>query len=338
MTKKNLEIFRKAFALKPIKLGQPPWSEDELTQAYFLNQKQTMRKIESMPGAIFSNAIEAMNLSVELFKDTLEALFTSIDIFRQKSQKGDFNFRLSRWEEEHYQLVVRRNLFSASAAAMALVDHTRTVQKKLTIKGYQERIDQDFKYRTDHLLIKGLRNCVLHSRLLPADWRIRIRYGEQNETKFFLRKSVLLSYRKWPVQVKRYINEQDYGVNLEELFSTYRDRAIKFHAWYKDAIDIAGGYILKEYRKYQRIIKGIGWKSSYQILLHIARSKKIDPFEYLNEFLFPDEIEYVQSTKDLKQQVDRIIELLDEYKACDSSLRSEIYQLFGLPSIPPPRS
>ena len=36
------------------------------------------------------------------------------------------------------------------------------------------------------------------------------------------------------------------------------------------------------------------------------------------------------STQDLKQQVDRIIEVLDEYNACDDSLRSEVYKLFGV--------
>ncbi|MCX5891006.1 MAG: hypothetical protein NTY36_16415 [Deltaproteobacteria bacterium] len=338
MNKKDIEIFRKAFAPKPIRLEQPPWSEEDLSQAYFRNQALTMRKIESRPGAIFSNAIEALDLSVALFKDTIEALLTSIDTFRHKSQEGDFDFRVNRFEQERYQLAVRRNLFSASAAAMALVHHTLTVQKKLKIAGYQERIDQDFRYQTDHLLIQGLRNCVLKARLLPADWQTTITYGEGNETRFFLRKSVLLSYRRWPGTVKKYINELDYGVNLEELFLAYRDRVVAFHAWYRDAIELTGGWALKEFREYQRIIKGIGWKSSYQILLHIARSKKIDPFEYLNKFLSPDKIKYVKSTKDLKQQVDRIIEVLDEYKACDSSLRSEVYQLFGLPPSPPPRS
>jgi hypothetical protein len=105
---------------------------------------------------------------------------------------------------------------------------------------------------------------------------------------------------------------------------------LAFYKWYRSAIDIAGDGVLKEYRQYRRIIKGIGWRASYQILLKIARSAKIDPFTHLDEYFFPQEIEYVLSTQDLKQQVDRIIEVLDEYNACDDSLRSEVYKLFGV--------
>lgn len=105
---------------------------------------------------------------------------------------------------------------------------------------------------------------------------------------------------------------------------------VAFHEWYRGAIELAGDWALKEYQEYQRIIKGIGWRTSYQILVQIARSAKIDPFARINEYLFPHEIEYVLSTQDLKQQVDRIIEVLDEYKSCDDALRSEVYKLFGV--------
>jgi hypothetical protein len=328
---KELDILRKAFAPKSIDMGQPPWSREELLIAYSRNQNLTNRKIESRPGANYSHAIDTLDLSLSLFKASVEALLSSIEKFRQNAKKPNSGYRVYHFDEERYQLAVRRNLFCASTAALALVAHTRdNIQKKLRILGYQERIDQDFKNHIDHRLIQELRNCSLHVRLWPANWRTTINYVEGHETKFFLRKSDLLSWENWPAPLKEYLHGLDYGVDLEELFIAYRDRVIAFHSWYRDAIELAGDGILKEYQEYQRIIQGTGWMASYKILLQIARGKKINPYEHLNEFLFPDEIEYVMSTQDIKQQVDRIIEILDEYNACDEALKAEAYKLFGV--------
>ncbi len=329
----ELEILRKAFAPGPVQLGQPPWSKEELLIAYSRNQNLTNRKIESRPGAKFSHAIETLDLSLSLFKASVKALLSSIDKFRENAEKPNSGYRVYRSDEERYQLAVRLNLFCASTAALALVAHTRdNIQNKLIISGYQEHIDQDFKNHIDHRLIQELRNCSLHERLWPANWRTAINYVEGHETKFFLCKSDLLSWKNWSAPLKQYLHSLDYGVDLEELFITYLDRVMAFHSWYRDAIELAGDGDLREYQEYQRIIKGTRWRTSYQILLQIARGKKINPYELLNEFLFPDEIEYVMSTQDLKQRVDRIIEILDEHNACDGALRKEAYQLFGVNS------
>ena len=284
MNKRDFEILRKVVAPKPIRLGQPPWSEEELTLAYFRNATQTKCKIESRPGAKYSHAIEALELSVSLFKASVESLLSSIKKFRQKSEEPNFGFRVCRFEEERYQLAVRRNLFCASAAALALVEHTRKVQGNLKILGYHERIDQDFKNNIDHLLIQGLRDCILHKRLLPANWQTTVILGEGKETRFFLCKTDLLSWKKWSSPVKKYLHNLDYGVDIEELFIAYRDLVVAFHSWYHDVIELAGDWALKEYQEYQRIIKGIGWRSSYLLLLKIARSAKINPLERLSAY------------------------------------------------------
>lgn len=181
MNKRELEILRKATKPKMIRLGQPPWSEEELTHAYFQNASQTRLRVESRPGSRYSHAIDALDLSVALFNNAVEALFASIETFRQKSLEPNFGSRVRRPEEEHYQLDVRRNLFSATAAALALVEHSRVVQKKLMIQNYHEHINQEFKQHIDHRLIQELRDYVLHSRLLPADWRTTIKFGEGHE-------------------------------------------------------------------------------------------------------------------------------------------------------------
>ena len=61
--------------------------------------------------------------------------------------------------------------------------------------------------------------------------------------------------------------------------------------------------------------------------------KNIDPYMYFDKFLTSSEIEEVLSYPfRSKKQVDRIIEIVDEYDTCNEELRKSVYQLFGVTS------
>jgi hypothetical protein len=52
---------------------------------------------------------------------------------------------------------------------------------------------------------------------------------------------------------------------------------------------------------------------------------------YLDKYLSDNEIEEILSLPfRSKLQVDRIIELIDEYRCCDEELRNAAYRLFGV--------
>lgn len=103
-----------------------------------------------------------------------------------------------------------------------------------------------------------------------------------------------------------------------------------FHQWYRAAIEGHFRVDLAEHRDYDRILKGIGWRSSYALLLQVARSTNQNPFDRLGEYLHPHELEAVLGINDRRAQVDKIIEILDVYNACDEALRRVAYELFGV--------
>jgi hypothetical protein len=142
----------------------------------------------------------------------------------------------------------------------------------------------------------------------------------------------LLGWREWSPPVRAFIQDLDYGIDIEELFRSYARTVNDFHQWYRLAINELGQVELAEYRGYDRILKGVAWRSSYRLILHLARSTGVNPFDHLSEYLFPDELEVIVQIKDRKAQVDRIIEILDIYDACDEALRTEAYQVFAVPS------
>lgn len=325
-------ILRNVLQPKPIPLGDPPRSRETLIKAYFANFAETRRLVESRPGAAFQAHLDSLSLSLELFNDSINDLLCSIDEFRKASLVPRFHSRVRQSEFERLQLWVRRAMFSASAAAMALVEHTRTVNNALNVPGYQDRVDASFPSSMSHRLIQDLRNCVLHFRLLPADWQTTIAFSEGASTRFYIRKETLLGWRGWSPPVRAFIQDLNYGIAVEELFRSYAGTVNDFHQWYRLAIDELGQAELAEYRSYDRILKGVAWRNGYRMILQLAQSTGVNPFDHLSDYLFPDELEVVLQIKDRKAQVDRIIEILDIYDACDEARRAEVYQVFGVPS------
>lgn len=67
------------------------------------------------------------------------------------------------------------------------------------------------------------------------------------------------------------------------------------------------------------------------MLSQVVIQQKRDPYHYLNRYLTIAELEEVQQLPNKsKTQVDRIIELIDDYGACDDELRDLAYKAFGV--------
>src|SRR5687767_8184317 len=167
--KDNRDVLQATIAARPVSLGAPPWSRNALIEAYFKNFTETRRLVELLPGGQIQGCLDSLGLSLDVFKASTDELLQSIDAFRRAAREPGFHSRVRQPEFDDRQLRVRRALFAASAAAMALVDHTRVVQGIVEVPDYQERIDATFKPSPGYRLVQEIRNCVTHVRLLPAD-------------------------------------------------------------------------------------------------------------------------------------------------------------------------
>jgi hypothetical protein len=55
-----------------------------------------------------------------------------------------------------------------------------------------------------------------------------------------------------------------------------------------------------------------------------------DLYGHLQRYLTPEELQEINTLPhSSKEQVDRIIEMVDEYGACDNELRKLVYKAFG---------
>lgn len=226
---------------------------------------------------------------------------------------------------------VRRGVLSTVSSAMALVDNSRNISKKITPPDYQVRINNTFENSEEHKFIQDLRNFISHFRMIEADWKVSWS-KEGKHTQFLLHPEKLLCWDGWKSLAKKFIKQFPQGIDVKILFENYKKRVEEFHCWFHAEIERLSQSELSEYRRYERLLNKFATKSFWNMMFHqVIPNKKIDPYKYLDHYLTKSELDEVLSLPMNSQiQVDRIIEILDEYGACDEELRQLIYTAFNI--------
>jgi hypothetical protein len=312
-------------------LGPLPWSEETLRQAYFRSFTNAQKAIQEHPGFAAHRDLYALQLSLDIFLDSLAELFQSIDAFRMDALSPGFWTRSAQSQFKSRELAVRRGVFTAATSALALVDHSRKVKKRVAItkEEYERQLKETFDEH-EHRFVQSLRVCVSHIRMIEADWQ-RSYSASGKQTQFLLRRDVLLQWDGWDKQARIFIDRHPDGIDIEKLFNNYRTRVEKFHVWFHSEVARVSEPQLSEYRGYEKMLKRFGTRAFWNLLLEQAIMGHLDPFLHLDRYLTRTELEEVLSLPTRSRiQVDRIIEILDEYEACDEELRKKAYRAFGV--------
>lgn len=315
-------------------LGQLPWEEDNLKKAYFSDFSKTKKAIEEHPGFSAHQALESIHLSLDIFLDSISDLTKSIDLFTKESEAPEFWTRPKREYFAKLELSVRRGVLSTVSSAMALVDNSRNISKKITPPDYQFRINNTFESSEEHKFIQGLRNFISHHRMIEADWEVSW-HGEGKHIQFLLHSEKLLCWDRWTSLAKKFIKKFPQGIDIKILFENYKKRVEEFQCWFHTEIERLSQPKLSEYQRYERLLNKFAIKSFWDIVFQqVIANKKIDPYKHLDRYLTKSELNEVLSLPMNSQiQVDKIIEILDEYGVCDNELRQQIYKIFNIHNL-----
>lgn len=307
-----------------------PWTKEQIVLSTFQNFIKTQETIESLSGGKISSELEAVRLSLNVFLDATYDLLASINEFKGESERPDFWDRTRRVELERLELRIQRGIFSATMAAKALVEHSRKFSEIYPVDLYQEKVEEYFKRDSLHKFVQKFRNFMAHVRITKSNWVVK--YDKQGKSVFFiLRSEDLNKWDGWDATERLYITSNPEGINVEQLYDDYSRKIKFFHDWFHSKVWQKYSEELREYFDYKRIYNAVNARSAWNLLIKEALKKKIDPYMYLDRYLSNNEIEEILSLPfRSKRQVDRIIELVDEYGACDSELRKAIYELFGV--------
>jgi hypothetical protein len=319
----------------PNLLGTPPWDEELLRKCYFQNFTETREYIQMKhPGVPVYTSLKSIRLSLDVFLNAVSDLISSINRFKGESARPEFWHRPYRSFVEELEVAIQRGIASSAMCSMALVDHTREFSKIYTIPDYDIKLNHYFNASKEHRFIHSLRRYITHIKLTKANWMITHSYEDREEPQafFFFRQTDLLKWTDWHSLAKVYIDEHPEGINVEELFKHYSSTVKEFHNWLRSSVMDSYGTHISDYLRYQNLMKRFEFQSYWNFLLKQAFiPKNVDPYMYLDRYLTKQELESVFSfPQRSKEQVDRIIELVDEYGACTEEIRNLVYRFFSI--------
>lgn len=312
-------------------LGSLPWSEDDLKKEYYRDVNNVNNRIKELPGYLIHRELDLLYLSLEIFRSSVYELFDSIEEFINESDKPGFWDRPFQEYAYQVELAIQRGMFASTVSALSLVSHCNKFIDQFSISNFEERKNETFVSCELHAFIHSFRRYVSHIRMAKADWHTTISFlQETKETRFRISQEQLLRFKEWKSIAKKMIKNSPNGVDIKFTFEKYLEKINKFYSWFFNQAKKDYETHLKEYRNYDTLIKGFDSYSNWNLLINqIFLPKKIDPYIYLPKYLNKEELnEILALERNSKEQVDKIIQILDEYKACDEKLRRAIYKLF----------
>jgi hypothetical protein len=316
---------------EPIWNAARPWTKEQIVVSTFRDLVRTQETIDSLPGGKISSELDAIHLSLNVFLDATYDLVSSINSFKGESERPDFWDRTRRPDFERLELRIQRGVFSVTMAAMTLVDHSRIFAGKYPVELYHEKVKECFSEDPLHRFVQKFRNFMTHVRITKSNWVFK--YDKQGRSVFFfLTQKNLNKWDGWDSPSKSYIASNPEGVNVEQLFDDYSKKVKLFHDWFRSQVWQKYSEELREFFDCRKTYNTVNVRSAWNLLIkQVFLQKKIDPYMYLDRYLSNNEIEEILSLPfRSKRQVDRIIEIVDEYGACDEELRKAVYEIFGI--------
>ncbi|MCX5770330.1 MAG: hypothetical protein NTZ09_08675 [Candidatus Hydrogenedentes bacterium] len=312
---------------------KPPWTREELRQAYFRERNELDLALQKLPGFSFFQKLEELEASYSIFVSATGDLLESIHRFRFLEQQGTLYDRHSRAIVQDSVTSVRRGIFSACSAAKAFVEHTGQIAGSLS--NYHEEKSR-FVQSELHEFIHGLRNYSVHCAIAVADWRVHRDFEKQEkQVSFLISKKQLLRYKSWHPLAKQLIDKADESLDIEAVFVEYAKKVADFHRWLRHRIIVSGGDEYQQYLSYKNAIAGFSTYSSISLILSgLTPEAKANSEMYLDRFLTNEEISVVLSLPaKSRERVDKIISILDLHEVCDERLRAKLYELFNVKDV-----
>jgi len=280
------------------------------------------------PGHDLDGKINSLLKALETYQTCHADLVTRLDEFDVAAKDGTLFGRPRTAELREHVAACRKEIFALSSAAAALEKMARHVRTNISILQFAERLGNDFD-GGQHEFIKQLRNNLNHVTFLEADWSIK-NMGPAQTSHFEFRAAELLRDGDFKTHAKAYLQDQREPIDVRNLFDSYRKSIERFYAWLLPEIQAQLPIEVQDYRECIRERRARLTRSWYQILFTQLVTLETDLYSHLPEYLTPKELEEIRALPHRsRQQIDRLVEIVDEYGACDDELRGLVYRAFG---------
>lgn len=331
----QLQSERQRDELIPI-VQKSPLTEVDFKRIVSLGPGNWDEVIRHHPGHAIEEGLSSLKSILDVFNRSWRDLSNAFDEFSTFASQPDALHISKRAKKHDIQFEVRKEMFTICHAAKALVDAARSLTAGLSPPGYRERINREFAENGQHRFISQLRDNLSHSWFAPADWSIKTTWIDNGKTKvqttaFTLSSKKMLYDGDFTGIARDYILSSGAKINIRDLFGSYVEKVRAFYEWFFPAFDGNLPPYVIEYREVQKARKAQLSRVSWGLILNTVVESNIDPYDYLEGNMTSADLQEVFKLQHRsKEQVDKIISVIDENDACDDDLRKKIYKLFKI--------
>ena len=287
------------------------------------------------PGYASNRKIESVNMALVIYNRCHQDLLATLDEFDIASQDSSLFGRPRVDDLKGYETSCRKEIFALSCAAAALVSMVRHVRGCMDIPGLGEALEKYFDM-AQHEFVKELRNNLSHVTFHESSWAIK-NTGEARTSHFQFNNAKLLNDGDFNEAAQQYIAAQHESIDVRALFESYYDRVDAFYAWLVPEIENRLTSEVTDFRRCMKKIRANSVKCWYRLVFSQMVGPETDLHSHLRSYLTQDELQEINELpQNSKEQIDRIIEMLDEYEACDDELRLLIYRAFNVQTCSEP--
>jgi hypothetical protein len=281
------------------------------------------------PGHSLDGKIKSLERTLETYWRCNADLLMRLDEFDVASKDGTLFYPSREAALNEYAKSSRKEIFALSGAAAALVDQARHVTMKISFPEFAQVRTEHFNIG-QHTFIKELRNHLNHKSFLEPSWSIKnVGPGQTSHLEFNAAK--LLRNNGFTGTAKKYLQDQRAPIDVRRLFETYGQSVRNFYAWLMPEIEIRLPIDVHDYRRCIHMRRAHVARLWYRLVFTQMVTPETDLYGHLPEHLTPKEREEINALPHRsKEQIDRIIEMVDEYGACDEELRALVYKGFGI--------
>ena len=312
-----------------------PVSDEVLEKLVSIGGWEEHEIMSCHPGYDLERKIKSVQRALETYRRSHADLITRLDEFDAASKDGTLFDRPRTAELREHEEACRKEIFTLSCAAAALVALARRVTASITVPRFHEVRTKNFD-EGQHKFITDLRVQLNHVTFFDSNWSINVNWstkgtGPVQTSHFEFKAATLIRDGEFSGEAKAYIREQQDRIDIRNLFETYSKSVQNFYAWLVPEIEARLPAEVQDYRRCIRARRANQARFRYRILFAQVVKPETDLYGHLQKYLTPEELEEIDALPHRsKQQIDRVIEMIDEYGACDDELRGLVYKAFGL--------
>ena len=177
--------------------------------------------------------LEMLNFTWHLCKVNEKELFDLINLLEKS-----INIELAALQlyDDAIALLTRR-LINHVSTVFLLVDHMRNENKFLIknnngIIDYQNKVNEHFTCNPNIQFVQGLRNYVIHSKMIKLETESYIINDELSNSILILETDILLESDHWNKYAKKYILQNKPKIDIKSCLMDYSNLQEQFFLWF----------------------------------------------------------------------------------------------------------